>query len=217
MKGQPKKEERPRNFQMTIWIKLMFYIGYLFFGSFIFMEIEQPAKEQRCQEIENELFVNMRNDLFSGNFYRFGYNAEVCEKGPSPKLMNIWTQMLENKCSQQIVDSLTATLQGQERGEYLTGWKKLLENLHKPVNRTLSIKGSNIIELSFETINYAIHFHDWSNICHIGNWTYGNAFVFMGSLASTIGYGQIVPHTRLGKTMCIVSSAFAIPLFASLI
>ena len=44
---------------MTIWIKLMFYIGYLFFGSFIFMEIEQPAKEQRCQEIENELFVNM--------------------------------------------------------------------------------------------------------------------------------------------------------------
>ena len=41
---------------------------------------------------------------------------------------------------------------------------------------------------------YVVNFHDWSEICHVGNWTFGNAFIFMGSMASTIGYGRTVPH-----------------------
>jgi hypothetical protein len=54
-----RRQERPKNFGVTIWIKLMIYLGYLFFGSFLFMTVEQPEKEARCKTIENVLFVDL--------------------------------------------------------------------------------------------------------------------------------------------------------------
>jgi hypothetical protein len=63
-----------------------------------------------------------------------------------------------------------------------------------PVDQPINFEGSEINKLVEETIKYVTNFDDWSEICHIGNWTFGNAFIFMGSMATTIGYGKTVPH-----------------------
>ena len=36
-----------------------------------------------------------------------------------------------------------------------------------------------------------------------GDWTFDNTFLFMGSVATTIGYGHIVPKTPEGKILCV--------------
>ena len=33
-----------------------------------------------------------------------------------------------------------------------------------------------------------------SENCYMGDWTFDNSFLFMGSMATTIGYGHIVPQ-----------------------
>ena len=62
------------------------------------------------------------------------------------------------------------------------------------MNQTIRFEGSEINKIVAETIAYVVNFDDWSEICHVGNWTFGNAFIFMGSMATTIGYGRTVPH-----------------------
>ena len=39
----------------------------------------------------------------------------------------------------------------------------------------------------------------------------------MGSVATTIGYGHVVPKTEGGKILCICFTIFAVPLFATLL
>ena len=47
--------------------------------------------------------------------------------------------------------------------------------------------------------------------------TFDNTFLFVGSVATTIGYGHIVPKTKAGKATCVGFTIFAVPLFAILI
>ncbi|CAG5079392.1 Oidioi.mRNA.OKI2018_I69.PAR.g9243.t1.cds [Oikopleura dioica] len=49
--------------------------------------------------------------------------------------------------------------------------------------------------------------------CH-ERWNYHNAFFFAGTLASTIGYGNIAPETKYGKIFCLAFISFGIPYFA---
>ena len=42
-----------------------------------------------------------------------------------------------------------------------------------------------------------------------GDWTFDNTFLFMGSVATTIGYGRIVPKTPEGKLLCICFTIIA--------
>jgi len=37
----------------------------------------------------------------------------------------------------------------------------------------------------------------------IKNWNYHNAFFFAGTLATTIGYGNVVPKTNEGRIFCL--------------
>ena len=36
------------------------------------------------------------------------------------------------------------------------------------------------------------------------NWNYHNAFFFAGTLATTIGYGNVVPRTDNGRIFCLI-------------
>lgn len=45
-------------------------------------------------------------------------------------------------------------------------------------------------------------------------WDYNNAFFFSGTLASTIGYGNIAPKTNEGKLFCLGFILLGIPYFA---
>ncbi|XP_015278565.1 PREDICTED: potassium channel subfamily K member 16-like [Gekko japonicus] len=44
------------------------------------------------------------------------------------------------------------------------------------------------------------------------NWDFSNSFFFVGSMLSTIGYGNLSPKTAGGQLFCVVFSLFGIPL-----
>ena len=93
-------------------------------------------------------------------------------------------------------------------------------------------------EMLVETVQFSIGTYlDLDENCYIKDWTFDNAFLFVGSLATTIGYGHIVPKsegynlsiwhdfqskrtfrkTTQGRLLCIVFIVFAVPLFAILL
>ena len=70
----------------------------------------------------------------------------------------------------------------------------------------------------YETVSYSIEqYIKLVEDCFSDEWTFDNTFLFMGSVATTIGYGHIVPKTPGGKTLCISFTLFAVPLFAILL
>ena len=44
-------------------------------------------------------------------------------------------------------------------------------------------------------------------------WNFHNSFFFSGTLATTIGYGNVVPETRNGKIFCLLFVTVGIPYF----
>ncbi|XP_007578990.1 potassium channel subfamily K member 10b isoform X1 [Poecilia formosa] len=48
-------------------------------------------------------------------------------------------------------------------------------------------------------------------------WDMGSAFFFVGTVITTIGYGNIAPSTEGGKIFCILYAIFGIPLFGFLL
>ena len=69
-----------------------------------------------------------------------------------------------------------------------------------------------------ETVQFSIGTYlDLDENCYINDWTFDNSFLFVGSLATTIGYGHIVPKTTQGRLLCIVFICIAVPLFAILL
>ncbi|XP_062974287.1 potassium channel subfamily K member 16-like [Elgaria multicarinata webbii] len=44
------------------------------------------------------------------------------------------------------------------------------------------------------------------------NWDFSNSFFFVGSVLSTIGYGDLSPKTAAGQLFCVVFALFGIPL-----
>ncbi|XP_017546220.1 potassium channel subfamily K member 10b isoform X1 [Pygocentrus nattereri] len=49
------------------------------------------------------------------------------------------------------------------------------------------------------------------------HWDLGSAFFFVGTVITTIGYGNIAPSTEGGKIFCILYAIFGIPLFGFLL
>ena len=57
--------------------------------------------------------------------------------------------------------------------------------------------------------SYCLYDYFWPKIL-----SYHNAFFFAGTLASTIGYGNIAPETKQGKLFCLAFISVGIPYFA---
>lgn len=61
-------------------------------------------------------------------------------------------------------------------------------------------------------------YRDYNQHCLQGNvWSYDSTFLFVGSVATTIGYGNVTPKTREGKLLCIAFCVISIPIFARLV
>ena len=60
------------------------------------------------------------------------------------------------------------------------------------------VKGSFITELSNIVVNFTIATYlDYNQHCLQGNvWSYDSTFLFVGSVATTIGYGNVTPKTH---------------------
>ncbi|CAG5096242.1 Oidioi.mRNA.OKI2018_I69.XSR.g14531.t1.cds [Oikopleura dioica] len=84
------------------------------------------------------------------------------------------------------------------------------------LEQSVSIKRTDLAELLTKAAHFSIdNYQQLQSQCHGGNlrWDYHNAFFFAGSLASTIGYGNVYPETFGGKVFCIFFIAFGIPYF----
>jgi len=51
----------------------------------------------------------------------------------------------------------------------------------------------------------------------VGQWSFDNAFLYVGSVASTVGYGNVIPKTDDGRTLTIILAIIGIPIYAILL
>ena len=80
------------------------------------------------------------------------------------------------------------------------------------------VRGEMINNMLLETVDFSIGtYKELSESCYVNDWTFDNTFLFMGSVATTIGYGHIVPKSERGKISCIIFTMFSVPLFAILL
>ncbi|CAH8486814.1 unnamed protein product [Schistosoma turkestanicum] len=66
-----------------------------------------------------------------------------------------------------------------------------------------------------EQIVTAIKDEGWNGSEHTDdfNWTFEGSILFAVTIITTIGYGHVTPHTRLGKFLTMMYAVFGIPLF----
>ncbi|CAH8512683.1 unnamed protein product [Schistosoma bovis] len=66
-----------------------------------------------------------------------------------------------------------------------------------------------------EQIIIAIKDEGWNGSEHTDdfNWTFEGSILFAVTIITTIGYGHVTPHTRLGKFLTMMYAVFGIPLF----
>ncbi|KAJ7365840.1 stabilization of membrane putative [Desmophyllum pertusum] len=86
------------------------------------------------------------------------------------------------------------------------------------------IEEKSLIRATREKLNqkYNISDEDWNKLERIMKqrysldsntmWSFGNAFIFAGSVVTTVGYGNIVPRTANGRLFCIFYALVGIPL-----
>ena len=79
-------------------------------------------------------------------------------------------------------------------------------------NEKFNVSGRFINDLTIMVVNSTIvTYEDMHDYCLQGNrWSYDSTFLFIGSVATTIGYGNVVPETRNGRVLCCVFSIIRI-------
>ena len=55
------------------------------------------------------------------------------------------------------------------------------------------------------------------NCMDVDQWSYDNAFLYVGSVASTVGYGNVIPKTDDGRKLTIILAIIGIPIYAILL
>lgn len=104
--------------------------------------------------------------------------------------------------------------------EVLIVWLKVTQSiqLQRFAQTKFNISGKLMTQMLIETVQFSIGTYlDLDENCYTNDWTFDNSFLFVGSLATTIGYGHIVPKTTQGRLLCIVFIILAVPLFAILL
>ena len=83
--------------------------------------------------------------------------------------------------------------------QFVLVWLKVTQSiqLQKFAQTKFNISGKLMTEMLVETVQFSIGTYlDLDENCYIKDWTFDNAFLFVGSLATTIGYGHIVPKSK---------------------
>ena len=97
--------------------------------------------------------------------------------------------------------------------------------LQRPMNlknfnqQHFEIGGYFVQELIRDVVVFSTEtFKSMTSNCLTGNkWSFDSSFLFVGSVATTIGYGNVTPTTISGRWYCIIFSLVSIPIFAILL
>ncbi|KAH8862031.1 Potassium channel subfamily K member 18 [Schistosoma japonicum] len=85
------------------------------------------------------------------------------------------------------------------------------------INKSILIENNlqNKLSKYVEQIVIAIKDEGWNGSEHNDefNWTFEGSILFAVTIITTIGYGHVTPHTRLGKFLTMMYAVFGIPLF----
>ena len=82
------------------------------------------------------------------------------------------------------------------------------------VTQELVVTGQTLVDAMFGAANMAIQEYTLLHENCNNFWSFDDSFFFAGTLASTIGYGNIAPRSLTGKMFCMVFCAMGIPYFA---
>ena len=68
----------------------------------------------------------------------------------------------------------------------------------------ITMTGRVLRKIMKDTAHFGVNnYVKLDSVCH-HKWNYHNSFFFAGTLATTIGYGNNAPCTKLGKILCLM-------------
>lgn len=71
-------------------------------------------------------------------------------------------------------------------------------------DEVITMTGGVLREIMKKTAHFGVNnYVKLESDCH-DKWNYHNSFFFAGTLATTIGYGNNAPGTKLGKMLCLM-------------
>ncbi|CAG5108657.1 Oidioi.mRNA.OKI2018_I69.chr1.g3896.t1.cds [Oikopleura dioica] len=166
-------------------------------------------------------------------FYIFGLNKKFCDGidqwNKNETLSNNTSEVIKKlimewksyDCSQEREDNAWKTIQNNKTQvqEYIKVWKAIAAPvLAKSFNdELLSIKGETVRKVMERTAQFGINNYLALKKDCTDHWNFHNAFFFAGTVATTIGYGNISPSTNHGKLFCITFTVIGIPYFAYMV
>ncbi|CAG5105386.1 Oidioi.mRNA.OKI2018_I69.chr1.g2085.t1.cds [Oikopleura dioica] len=227
--------ENKGNMDKKAFLLLLGYIGYLFLGAAVFLHLEKSIQEEDCKYANTTLQMEIM-DFGNQYFYDLGLNRKLCkginrldelyatasDHSHKEQVTELFTMWAEDDCSEERYTHVLARLtkeaenntafQDEFREVYgelikFAGFESFDEehlNITGAVFRNLMSRGVGIV-----TENYFTLIESCAE-----KWTFHSAFFFAGTVATTIGYGQLVPTTDESRIFCIVFAAIGIPYFA---
>ena len=155
-------------------------------------------------------------------FYGFDYHTKMCtniarEINGKRNLSSLswiqerYEQLLDRNCSERAINQFAYAARkekGQKWAEYVRVWKRLSKQLRMGnfSNEKFNVSGRFINDLTIMVVNSTIvTYEDMHDYCLQGNrWSYDSTFLFIGSVATTIGYGNVVPETEGSANLCSI-------------
>lgn len=218
-------------------LMLMVYICYLLIGAAVFQKLESPFEEKRCQDAKAKV-KDKKEEFGNEYFYIFGLNEKFCkgisdwsandtamnsiaDKDVRENITNLIMNWYKANCSQETEDDAWTAIQDNETlvMEYIKTWKAIAAPvLAKSFNdETLIIRGETVRYVMERTAQFGINNYLALQRDCTQHWNFHNAFFFAGTVATTIGYGNISPSTDKGKLFCIAFTVIGIPYFAYMV
>ncbi|CAG5080927.1 Oidioi.mRNA.OKI2018_I69.PAR.g9742.t2.cds [Oikopleura dioica] len=190
------------------------YVCYLFIGALLFKKLE--------------------NKLVGNTFYKFNYHVRLCKllnhyvdtiRSKNGDIIgNAYFAIARNNCSQEIIDRTNEEMvaAGEEiHIKFIDVWKRVAIplKLNKFRETEFVVRGEDITEMLLDTVEFSlVTYGELASSCYSNwDWSLDNTILFMGTVATTIGYGHLVPRTFAGRVICVFLAVFAVPLFAILV
>ncbi|CAI2727147.1 unnamed protein product [Schistosoma spindalis] len=198
-------------------------------------EIELPNNtitDNLINKLSNDTNTIPVNSMNNSNEYHLT-TSSLLNRTNSITLLNKRTQlpMLISNNNNNNNNTLNVQLKNDTKIDHIYFSINLINSLPKHIilltklddilpiilNKSFEIENNlqNKLAKYVEQIVIAIKDEGWNGSEHTDdfNWTFEGSILFAVTIITTIGYGHVTPHTRLGKFLTMMYAVFGIPLF----